>query len=333
MNQRRNVTIRRAFLIVLATLVVTPFAIVAGGAEENPTRSEKRDDVARGRNRRPVADPPIKDLRLNNDDEPAEARIERTLGKATAVNFIEMTLEDSINYLKEYHQIPIWIDKKALSDAEVSIEQPVTLQMSGRFESVLNLLLDPLDLEWLIQDEVLKVTTRERASAKAQTRAFNVQDLIDAGHSPDDLIDSIVRCVEPATWVDEGGLGAISHSGGVLICRQTQRVQSEVLLLLEELQQQAEDRLEEARHDSNALITLKAYRTQDYPADELAKAIPRLIALDSWTKTEVKIEAVKGALLVRQTPHVHHEIEKLLKQLSAAQETASVAPVQVESGF
>jgi len=331
MNLRTTVAIRRAFLIAVALLVVTPIAFVAGGADESrerPAPPEKADDTARSRNRRPVADPPIKDLRLKNDDESTEARIEQALGKPTKVNFIESNLEDALNFLMEYHQIPIWIDKKALSDAEISLEQPVNLQISvTRFESVLNLLLEPLDLEWLVQDEVLKITTREKAAARAETRAFNVQDLIDTGHDPDDLIDSIVRCVEPTTWVEEGGQGAISHSGGVLICRQTQRVQSEVLLLLDELQQQAEERLDQASNDSRALVTLKAYQVPDHPADELAKAIPRLIASDSWTRPDVKIEAVKGALLVRQMPHIHGEISKLLKQLGA---TPATAPLQVD---
>src|SRR5262249_23740987 len=95
------------------------------------------------------------------------------------VNFQEQSLEDAINYLKEYHGINIWIDKATLTDEGVSLESPVTLQLSGvTFKSTLKLLLEPLQLTWLIEDEVMKITTATKAGEKLSTRVYPVADLV-----------------------------------------------------------------------------------------------------------------------------------------------------------
>jgi hypothetical protein len=109
----------------------------------------------------------------------AETKIRGTLEKPTEVNFNEQPLEEAINYLRDYHGIDIWIDKSALLDEGTALDQPVTLQLSGAtFRSTLKLLLEPLNLTWLIEDEVMKITTTTKASEKLSTRVYPVADLV-----------------------------------------------------------------------------------------------------------------------------------------------------------
>src|SRR6266446_6245701 len=42
---------------------------------------------------------------------PTEEKIRRTLSKPTTVEFLDLPLEDCITFLKEYHNINIWLDK------------------------------------------------------------------------------------------------------------------------------------------------------------------------------------------------------------------------------
>jgi type II secretory pathway component GspD/PulD (secretin) len=287
-------------------------------AADKPLKADKPGDPPKGppgRKQRAPA-PPMKDLRLKDEEEPAEERILQALSKPTEVNFVDIPLEDAVNFLKEQHKINIWVDRQSLGDANIALDQPVTLQLSDvRFESVLNLILDSLRLEWLIQDEVLKITTHDGAVALAETRSFDVQSLLDAGHTPTELIEAIVQCVEPRSWTSAGGKGAISHSGGVLVCRQTQRVQSAVAMLLLELEELAEEQLEESSAGGAPVVTLKVYHTFEFSAEELAKALQSLVAPDTWGMKGISVRPIKGALLVQQTPHVHREIERILKQL------------------
>lgn len=316
----------RTFRIVLSLLIVACLAFSTGHSPlvSGPLAADKSPKVDKpGDSPKPPAarkqrtpSPPMKDLRLNDEDEPAEEQILQTLSKPTEVNFLELPLEDAVRILKEFHKINIWIDRHALADAKIPLDEPVTLQLADvRFESVLNLILDPLQLEWLIQDEVLKITTHAGAAALAETRSFDVQSLLDAGHTPTELIDTIVQCIEPGSWTGAGGTGAVSHSGGVLVCRQTQRVQSAVATLLLDLDELAEKQLDESSAGGSPVVTLKVYHTFEFPAEEVSKALQALIAPETWGVKGISLRPIKGALLVQQTPHVHREIERVLKQL------------------
>jgi hypothetical protein len=274
------------------------------------------------RKQRP-ATPPVKDLRLTDEKSSTEDQIEEALAKPIDINFSEMPLEEALTALKQQHHLDLWIDRPALNAAEIALDDAVTLQLSGvRLESILNLLLEPRELDWLIQDEVLKITTRTRAAALAEPRTFRIQRLLDDGHTVDELIDAIVKCVDPDSWSEAGGVGTISQSGGVLICRQSQRVQIAIAVLLMELEDLAEAQREEELA-ATPVITLQVYRTFEYPAEDLAKALSALIAPDSWNREGTSLRSVKGALLIRQTPAVHREIQSVMKKLTTPTVPAS----------
>ena len=138
---------------------------------------------------------------------PNEERIRRTLDKPTEVNFIEMTLEDAINYLKDYHSINIWIDKPTLADEGVALDQTVTLQLSGvSFRSTLKLLLEPYQLTWVIEDEVMKITTSVRAGERLSTRVYPVAD----------LVIPIITPQAGGIGQGLGGAGGIGMGGGAM---------------------------------------------------------------------------------------------------------------------
>ena len=108
-----------------------------------------------------------------------EEKIRRALSQPTTVEFLDLPLEDAITFLKEYHNINIYIDKPTLTDEGVAIDQPVTLKLAGvTFRSVLKLLLEPVQLTYVIEDEVMKITTSAKAGEKLQTRVYPVGDLV-----------------------------------------------------------------------------------------------------------------------------------------------------------
>lgn len=111
-------------------------------------------------------------------DSPVEQKIRQELNATTEVNFTDIPLKDALDFLKETHHINILADQRVLSEAGISVDQQVTLVMSGvSLKSVLRLLLQPLTLTYVIQDEVLKITTAEEAENIMQTRVYPVADL------------------------------------------------------------------------------------------------------------------------------------------------------------
>ena len=77
------------------------------------------------------------------------------------------------------HKIGIWIDKQALQDEGINADTQVSLTISGiSLRSALRLLLEPLALTYIIEDEVMKITTQTKADEKMSTRVYPVADLV-----------------------------------------------------------------------------------------------------------------------------------------------------------
>jgi hypothetical protein len=257
-------------------------------------------------------------LREEKEDS-AESRILDALGKPTTVEFLDLPLEDALTFLKEYHNISVWVDKRALSDEGVPLDQPVTLKLAGvRLESILNLLLPSAQLDWVIADEVLKITTRSWADTNPEVRTYDIQNLIDAGHTPEDLIQSITRCVAPASWTVKDLTNGISHSGGVLIVRQSQRNHGEIAHLLEDLDAIADaDEENGAKAARNAVVSVKVYQTGGQPADKIAECVQDFVETKSWLNRggTGKVRPLAGELVVEQSAGVHQSIQRFLAQL------------------
>ena len=96
------------------------------------------------------------------------------LDKPTTVDFSDLALEDGINFLHEYHNLKISVDKETLKDEGVALEDPVTLKLAGvSLRSVLKLLLEPFDLTYVIENNGLTITTTSEAKKRdaAKSRA------------------------------------------------------------------------------------------------------------------------------------------------------------------
>ena len=110
---------------------------------------------------------------------PAEKKIEAALKTPTQLEFVDTPLTDVIDYLKDYHQIEIQLDKKAMEDAGVGTDTPVTKSLKGvSLRSALRLMLAELNLKYVIKDEVLLITTTEAAENMLTTRVYSVADLV-----------------------------------------------------------------------------------------------------------------------------------------------------------
>jgi hypothetical protein len=179
------------------------------------------------------------------------ARIEAALASPTEICFIEAPLTEILDYLKEQHHIEIQIDLRGLEDVGIGTDSPVTIDLKGiSLRSALNLMLRKLNLTWLIEDEVLIITTVEEAENHLDTKVYDVADLVicrDEHDVPwddfDALIDIITSTIKPTTWDGVGGPGAIKGNtlgtAKVLIVSQTCDVHEEIAGLLKDIRELA----------------------------------------------------------------------------------------------
>jgi len=150
----------------------------------------------------------------------AEKKIEEALAKPTQVEFIETPLNDVIDFLRDFHKIEIQVDRKAFNDAGLDASTlPVTTNLKGiSLRSALNLVLRNLDLTYLVEDEVLLITTPAAAARRLTTKVYRVADLVAAddpqqqAQNRDVLIHVIAATVAPESWA--GGPAAFGGAMG-----------------------------------------------------------------------------------------------------------------------
>ena len=161
------------------------------------------------------------------------------LDQETSFDFFETPLEDVVAEIHDLHNVPVYLDIRALEDLSVDASEPISFEMEGvRLETALALMLKPLELTTTFYDNVLVITTKEAASAQPITRVYNVVDLIDRAQSTNDidtLIEGILTSVQAASWAELGGSGGISSYQGNLVISQTYGVHVEIVALLKSL--------------------------------------------------------------------------------------------------
>jgi tetratricopeptide (TPR) repeat protein len=110
---------------------------------------------------------------------PAEERIRRALTRPATFDFRESPLSDVLQFLREYAGVNIVADRRGLEDAGVDLDEPITLSLEHvPLKSALNLLLGPLELAYLVRDDVLLITSRAEADAQMTTKVYPAADLV-----------------------------------------------------------------------------------------------------------------------------------------------------------
>lgn len=110
----------------------------------------------------------------------------------------------------------------------------VTITRSVRnvsLRSALYLLLDDFDLTFVVTNDVLLITTKDKAAENLQVVLYPFT----ADHDLRSLADIVQNTVAPQTWNSVGGPGAIQPVGRFLCISQTEQVHYQVRQLLERL--------------------------------------------------------------------------------------------------
>ncbi|HVX10957.1 MAG TPA: hypothetical protein VHC22_07250 [Pirellulales bacterium] len=178
-----------------------------------------------------------------------EVAIAMALDESTELDFAEQPLTDVFDYLKQRHQIEIQLDTKALNEAGCGSDTPVTRSIRGvTLESALDLILTPLDLTWIIHDEVLFITSKSQALNMIETRIYPVRDLLGhpAGATPTDGSDyeSLVEVLAEAAAANNRAVDSkirVFRPAAVLVITRPVAVHRRIEKLLKELRRAKAD--------------------------------------------------------------------------------------------
>jgi hypothetical protein len=164
---------------------------------------------------------------------------------SSGLDYADQPLQDVVTQLQDEYGIPIQLDKTALEEAGIGTDSKVNVSLhSISLRSALKLTLRTLQLTWIIQDEVLLITTKESAEKDLDTCVYNMQGLVDDSDpkSVKALIDVIYGCVQVDTWaVNGGGQSEIRPlPSGLLVISQTQAAHEQVSMLLNKIRKMRE---------------------------------------------------------------------------------------------
>jgi general secretion pathway protein D len=111
---------------------------------------------------------------------PAEQEIQRSLSKPVDVRFDQRPLKEVLETLGAAAGINIHLDNAGLGAEGVTSDTPVSINLTQpiSLKSALNLILEQLRLSYVIQNEVLKVTSEQTRDADVYTRVYDVADLV-----------------------------------------------------------------------------------------------------------------------------------------------------------
>ena len=170
--------------------------------------------------------PPNGPLDLSKRSE-AEEKIEAALTYPTEIEFVDTSLKDAMEFVADLHKITIILDETALSEEGIASDEPITQVLSGiSLESMLNITLKPLGLTYVVEDEVMKITTVVAAAKRKETRVYLVTTLGEAGYEMDALQEI----------VEQQGGGDVAVIGDTLVVTEPQQAHRKTMQLLEQLQ-------------------------------------------------------------------------------------------------
>ena len=213
------------------------------------------------------------------------------------LDFKDTPLKQVIEDLRQMAQINIVADVDALREAGVNLDCPLSLKVEDiSLKSALNLLVKQVRLTYVIEDEVLQITTEEHAKGKLKMVTYPVAELVvpfgsgecelapficrtcpelagkrTPGTTAEEfLLRLITSTIEPSSWSEVGGKGTIQYFplGLALVVNQTQDVQEQIADLLTALR-----RAQNAEYPEEQLVAQLVKKT---PSGEEVMQLPKM---------------------------------------------------------
>lgn len=172
---------------------------------------------------RPLPEDFVKPLFPNITD--ADAEIYQKLNVKTSVNFEKVPLGEALKSISKTNKLPIILDKSSLEEAGLRVDDPITLQISNiPARSILRLILDELELDFIVEDAVVIVTSFEVSNRILTTGIFPVSDLVTEDRKSWKTLSKLIQQETDGLWEKmdgSGGTVSMSRATKSLVVRQT----------------------------------------------------------------------------------------------------------------
>ncbi|MBW3542685.1 MAG: conjugal transfer protein TraF, partial [Planctomycetes bacterium] len=173
---------------------------------------------------------------------PAAARdaTESALERKVTLKFKDTPLSEAVAEIAKANNLNIVLDSLGLEEEAVKADTPVSLDVKdARLRSILNLMLEPLNLGYRVEDDVVKITSRMRQYGPPVVMIHAAGDVTDPeaqgkGFTLQRLGEMLISVVEPDSWAEHGGPGTLQTDSRTrsLVIRQNEHVHQKIADLL-----------------------------------------------------------------------------------------------------
>ncbi len=279
-------------------------AAVAKVSDANPlVFNEERWNVAKNR----------ESLTAGSTRSEADLEILRKLETPITLPFDQPTPIDLVvDFIRKNAEINVMLDEAALAEAGVTSDMSIPTNFTNiKLKNYLKHALTPLNLSYVVEDEVLTITGKNRRSGKLVTQYYPVADLVIGVPNFNDVVSPLSqeaglrRAYEQVANRGMGGASAANTIPGL----SQNSFGSNSTLLSPNIAAQIQS------SGGSVPFTAGSGGGGNNP-DELITLITSVVGdPESWTDNEPTFFGLNNTLAIRQTEENHEEIHKLLEKL------------------
>ena len=285
---------------------------------------------------------------IDADESVWRDKFQKMLATPMTVDFVEIPLVELAAQLSDLVNLPILLDRKSLEDAVIASETPITFKVAGKLPlaQLLRAMLREHDLTYVLEDEVLKITTPDAASSLLETRLYPVHDMTTPSsevpanelkeHYEEELSNlaqMLESNISPDSWYSVGGAGTVAsyHQRPSLIVSQTHDAHEQIEQLLATLRKAKDSKFSSKNEsDSHQQLRLVVYPVVG-DVEKVTEAIQMYVSPESWQDAGEKESNQQkdvpsiltlpdtGRILIRHRSSVQRQIRVFLNSLYSPQ--------------
>lgn len=164
---------------------------------------------------------------------PAEMRVLQALAQPINVEFKGSRLQDVVDTISTMTGMTIMMDKPALDENQLSYDTPVSFAVKTQVatRTALRAMLNQLGLTYVVRDNVIQITSLQRARDMMVTKSYYIGDLVavsgffggattygialdqaQLSQNINGIVEMVVATLDPMSWQGKGGNGTVGFN-------------------------------------------------------------------------------------------------------------------------
>lgn len=154
------------------------------------------------------------------------------------IDFQSLELQDVMYFFSQECGVACHVTDESRARVPVDKTLITCTQKQGTLASALDLILEPLKLDWfVVHDGLVRVVPPEVAAKQRGVQVYRIREAVESGTAVADIIRKMTSQIEPQSWKSAGGTADVRTLPGLLVISHHRRAHIQIARLLAELGQ------------------------------------------------------------------------------------------------